>query len=694
MPNTRRAMIDPRRIRHPGDRLWLALLGVAVALTVAAHWLPWLNRFPAALSLPLTDWVNAAILPLFEAIRPLGRGMTSGIEWLLSAIRATLVWLPWPAAVLAAALVALRADGWRLAGFAVLSLGAVVGVGYWGQAMNTLALVVIAVPVSVGLGFAVGALAHHRPRLRPAVVMALDVMQTYPAFGYLIPLLLVFGFGPAAGLVASIVFAIPPMVRNTLVGLRDVPPAIVESATMAGARPAQLFWQARVPVALPQLLVGVNQTTMAALSMVIIVAIIGGFDDIGWEVLSAMRKAEMGRSLAAGLVIVLLAVLLDRITRGLAQQSRLRRPPPLSGRALAAGLMVAAVLALSLKLAGWNLQPGDGARAWFRQLDLWLLDFVAWSAPAFAILRNAITYGLMLPMRLGFAGSASPMVWGFSLTPAVTATYLVATVAVMLLAGRHSPRTAIGVGFAALVFWTGLPGLSWLAVLILCGVATWRAGGAGLFLLAMSGLVIAGVSGLWVPMMQSVYLCAVAVAICFVIGGTLGISAAESDRLSAVLRPVNDALQTMPQFVFLIPALMLFKVGEFTALIAIVLYAIVPPIRYVEHGLRNVRPDLVEAARQMGTTPAQLLFLVKLPLAGSSVRLGLNQTVMAAVSMLVIAALVGTRELGQQVYVALSKADAGMGLVAGWIIACIALVADRLLRWPDAAAKEPDTPHT
>ena len=136
----------------------------------------------------------------------------------------------------------------------------------------------------------------------------------------------------------------------------------------------------------------------------------------------------------------------------------------------------------------------------------------------------------------------------------------------------------------------------------------------------------------------------------------------------------------MPQFVFLIPALMFFQVGEFAGLIAIMLYAIVPPIRYVEHGLRNVRPDIVEAARQMGTTPSQLLWQVKLPLAMPVVMLGVNQTIMAALSMVAIAALVGTRDLGQQVYISLENADAGQGFVSGISIALLAMLSDRTIR--------------
>lgn len=188
------------------------------------------------------------------------------------------------------------------------------------------------------------------------------------------------------------------------------------------------------------------------------------------------------------------------------------------------------------------------------------------------------------------------------------------------------------------------------------------------------------VTRMWVAMMFTTYLCGVSVVLCLIIGGALGLWAANSDRVSAILRPINDALQTMPQFVFLIPALMFFQVGEFAGLIAIMLYAIVPPIRYVEHGLRNVRPDIVEAARQMGTTPSQLLWQVKLPLSMPVVMLGVNQTIMAALSMVAIAALVGTRDLGQQVYISLENADAGQGFVSGISIALLAMLSDRTIR--------------
>jgi glycine betaine/proline transport system permease protein len=156
--------------------------------------------------------------------------------------------------------------------------------------------------------------------------------------------------------------------------------------------------------------------------------------------------------------------------------------------------------------------------------------------------------------------------------------------------------------------------------------------------------------------------------------------AAMNDRVSAFLRPINDTLQTMPIFVFLIPAVMVFLVGEFTALIAVIMYAIVPSIRYTEHGIRNVPAHVVEAARSFGATRRQLLWQVQLPLALPEIMLGLNQTIMMGLAMVIVAALVGARGLGQEVMVALTWADTGYGAVSGLSVALIAIVTDRIIQ--------------
>ena len=657
--------------------LWILLFAVCVLAVLLKATAPWLTAFPANWQVPITTWVAALTAPVFAWMQPAGRALAAGLDIPLRLIRAILLWVPWPAFMLFLVALAAYAAGWRLALFCGLALGYLVVAGYWAPSMNTLAIIAIAVPISVVLGFAMGALAHRFKRLAPWVEGLLDLMQTVPAFAYLIPMLLVFGFGPAAGLVASIIYALPPMVRNTMLGLSQVSPTILDAADMSGATPRQRFWQAEIPTAMPRLLVGVNQTIMSALSIVIIVAVIGGFDDIGWAVLAAMRRAELGNSLMSGLVIVLIAVLLDRITLGLATRSR--SPFPLMTARLFGRISLAAlILGLGLKALypGTDFLPDRMGGDMARVLDKGLLAFVTLSAPFFETLRNAVSYGLMLPLRIGVVGAASPAIWGFALTPLLLACYVAATLGLAALARRRR----MAVLFAGLVFFTGLPGFPWFGFILALTLLAYGGGGARLALFAFVAQVVILLAGLWLPLMQSTYLVALSVAICLLIGGALGIWAAQNDTVSRVLQPINDTLQTMPQFVFLIPALMLFKVGEFTALIAIVLYAIVPPIRYVEQGLRTVPADVVEAARQMGTTTAQLLWQVKMPMARPAIVLGLNQTIMAALSMLVIAALVGTRDLGQQVYVALGKADPGLGLVAGLAIAAVALITDRTLR--------------
>jgi glycine betaine/proline transport system permease protein len=179
--------------------------------------------------------------------------------------------------------------------------------------------------------------------------------------------------------------------------------------------------------------------------------------------------------------------------------------------------------------------------------------------------------------------------------------------------------------------------------------------------------------------MITVYLCGISVVIASLIGIPIGIFAAERERLWRWVQVVIDTLQTLPSFVYLMPVVMLFRVGDFTALIAIVAYAVAPAIRYTALGLQKVDPKLIEAGQAMGCTRRQLLTKIKLKLALPEIMLGLNQTIMFALSMLVITALVGTRDLGQEVYIALTKADTGRGLVAGLAVAFIAIIADRLI---------------
>lgn len=676
----------PRVAIEPALLPWCGFLALTALCLVLKAAFPWLVTFPKEWTLPLAAGVNIVTDAVVTVVQPAFRALSAMLEAPMRGARLVLVWLPWPAVMLAVAALALKSSGIRLAVFALLALIYILLAGYWPQSMSTLSLVLLAVPISTVLGFALGVLGYVSPRLRPLLMGALDLMQTVPAFAYLIPLLLLFGFGPVVGLIASAIYATPPMVRNTMLGLDRVPAAVSEAGLMSGCTRRQQFWHVEVPTALPQILVGFNQTTMAALSMVIVAAIIGGFEDIGWEVLSSMRKAEFGQSILSGLVIALLAILIDRLTIGFARE-RPTGPTAamrwMTWHRLLVVMALAAGLAIAIRFF-WpddTLLPSTGLRTQMGAVNQWLLGLVRDYAWFFDGLRNSVLYCLLLPLRIGISGAAVPAIWGFMLSPLANTAYAAAVLSASALLMRcFGWRPALAVLVAGILLYTGFLGFPWPAFISGIALLAWQVAGVRLALFAMAGFLLILVNGLWAQLVQSLYLCTLAVLLCLLIGGALGVWAAHSERVSRALKPVCDALQTVPQFVFLIPALMFFKVGEFTALIAIMLYAIVPPIRYVEHGLRHVRADVVEAVEQMGATPAQTLFQAKLPLALPVVMLGLNQTIMAALSMLAIAALVGTRDLGQAVYVALGKADAGMGLIAGLSIAFLAILTDRLVQ--------------
>ncbi|HEV8388320.1 MAG TPA: ABC transporter permease subunit [Dongiaceae bacterium] len=676
---SRRSRLDP------GLGIWLPVIIFVVACLVLRGTAPWLSLYPPDWVLPIAPAIDAVSTAITEFVKPTFRFIAWLLGWPMRGVQAVLQWVPWPVMMIMIGVTALRAGGRALALFALGTLLYILVAGYWHQSMNTLALVLLAVPMSVAAGFALGVVAHRVPRLRGAIDVVLDVMQTMPAFAYLIPLLLLFGFGPVVGLIASAVYAIPPMVRNTLLGLERVPSDIKESGLMSGCTPRQGFWLVEVPTAMPQMLVGINQSTMAAFSIVIIASIIGGFEDIGWEVLSSMRKAAFGQSLLSGLVIALLAMVMDRITLGFAGRGgAANRPAWLTWRrfwGIVAALFLAAAFMHVTGLV--DVLPLNEKRGLIdaEAMNKWVLGLVAAYANPLETFKNNVLYFFILPLRIGMVGAVTPLSWGIDLTPTVIAIYVLIVGLVATALGRSFGwRAVLAMMAAGTFFFFGFSSFPWPAFIALVTVLAWRCAGPGVAVFSLLSCLFILVLGLWQPFMQTAYLCGLAVLLCLLIGGLIGLWAAHNDTVSKIVRPINDTLQTMPQFVFLIPALMFFKVGELTALIAIMLYVIVPPIRYVEHGIRHVRVDCIEAGQQCGCTPLQLLFQVKLPLAMPVVMLGLNQTIMAALSMVVIAAMVGTKDLGQQVYIALGKANAGLGLTSGLAIALVAMMADRIIR--------------
>lgn len=638
--------------------IWAALallaLGLATVATLPQAWL-WP---PAEVQLPVAGWLTAAVKWLTDsaAIGPvtfkdLTRGFSAVIEapydlarvLLVDGItegkgrRATTIIPPlsWVAVTVAAVALGHYARDLALGLLAGALMVYLAVFGQWDSAMVTLASIVIAVPLGVAGGMALGIAAWRWKAVERALSPILDLMQTIPTFAFLVPILVLFGFGPVAALLATIIYAMPPMVRVTVVALRAVPSEILDFANMAGCTSTQRMRKVMLPVALPDLMVGVNQVIMLSLNMVIIASMIGA-GGLGADVLESLRRLNIGGGIEAGLAITALAVVLDRLGQ-----------------------------AMSERVARAEVRQGN----WWKRHPRTTLALIV------TLVTGALGY--LVPALQDW-----PKAWEITTKPFwsdlieyINITYFdqLEAVRVWFLENLLLPVKR---------FFLALPWPLTLAILTLAG---WRLGGVRLALLTLvlGGFVAS--TGLWEQAMITVYLCGVSVLIAMAMGVPLGIWAASSDRAGKVIGAVVDTLQTLPSFVYLIPVVMLFRVGDFSAMIAVVLFALVPAVKYTAHGLRSVPADLIEAGVVCGCTRAQILRKISLPMAVPMILLGLNQTILLALSMLVITALVGTRDLGQEVYAALATADVGRGLVAGLAVAAIAIIADRLI---GAAAAE------
>ncbi|WP_449435003.1 ABC transporter permease [Pseudomonas putida] len=401
-----------------------------------------------------------------------------------------------------------------------------------------------------------------------------------------------------------------------------------------------------------------------------------------------MRKALFGESLLAGGVIVLLAIMADRSSKAMVRIAQGRRGLPdwkiyLS---LAAATGLAVTLAATYWPALWHL-PALYTIAPGKVVDTALAGVVSEIGPLASELKKAAMFYVLIPVRSGLDEAMSPFSWGMELTPVLATTYWVVLALFSGVAWLRGQRWAAIAGLSlGLLYFFGFTGLPWPSLIFFAVLAALQTGGMQPALFCAAGLCFVLLSGMWGGAMVSLYLAFVGVLISAILGGALGFMAAHSGVFSRVMSPILDTLQTMPQFVFLIPALILFQLGDFSAIIAVVLYSVVPMIRYVEHGLRSVPPEIIEATEMSGASRWQVLVYAKLPSAFPQLMLGLNQTVMSALSMMVIATLVGTAGLGQEIYSALSRADVGRGLVAGLCIALIAMVLDTILR---GAAQDP-----
>ncbi|MFZ3402753.1 glycine betaine/L-proline ABC transporter permease ProW [Aeromonas salmonicida] len=282
----------------------------------------WLDPFQQAL-VPLDVWVESGIGWLVENLRPVFQLIRAPVEVTLNAMTHLLQTVPSTLMMGMLALIAWQMVNGRMALGTLLSLVGIGLIGAWSDAMVTLSLVLTSLFFCILIGLPVGIMLARSERLSTWTRPLLDAMQTTPAFVYLIPIVMLFGIGNVPGVVVTVIFALPPMIRLTMLGIRQVPEDLVEAAHSFGASPSQLLFKVQLPLAMPTIMAGVNQTLMLALSMVVIASMIavGG---LGQMVLRGIGRLDMGLASIGGLGIVLLAIVLDRLTQAMGQRDRSR----------------------------------------------------------------------------------------------------------------------------------------------------------------------------------------------------------------------------------------------------------------------------------------------------------------------------------------------------------------------------------
>ena len=647
LPTHESDVVRRERLRRRNTSLAIFAVLAALAAFVAREIPSWMDSGIQRWAQDRYKWsiTNRQTSPLFRWIF---NPITDFITWSVEHTESLLLDLRWLGVV---ALIA--AIGWRTGGVrsAIAGAAAMTGVGVvadFDLAMRTLAIMTVAVVIALVLGVPLGVLSARSDRAERVLRVLLDTAQVMPIFVYFSPLALFFGIKFAPAVMATVVFALPPAVRLTNLGLRQVPVVVNEVGQSFGATSLQQLFKVQLPLAKNTILLGLNQVIMMAFAIVVLASLLGT-GDLGQSVLAALQKQEVGKAFAAGMGIVLMAIALDRITTGRTEHS--------SRTMRWRGSFVPSVprrLIAPIALAGVVAVVGLAQVLDWQQFPSWLTYELA--APA----DSAVDW-VQKNLRRDV-----PVIGG---TQAISDFLVIRVLDPLKDFLLWLPWLLIVVG-AAFVGWLSR---GWrLAVTIaVC-----------LLLIATMGTIPGGGGQiqLWDIAMNTLSQVLVAITISVLIAFPLGIWAGRSDTVQRILRPFLDTAQVMPQFVYLIPVVFLFSAGRAAGVVACVVYAVPPCIRLTALGMREVPTAPREAAVSFGATGLQEMRHVQLPLARRAILLGINQTLLMVLATVIIAALVGAGALGLVSYEATTKPNVkfGQGVAGGLSIVLLAIMLDRL----------------
>lgn len=562
------------------------------------------------------------------------------------------------------------AAGVRSALLVLVSVLAFGFLGYWQESIDTLIVTVIAVLICCLIGLPLGIAMARRRAVSAVVTPVLDLMQTMPAFAYLAPLALFFGIGSASAVVCTLIYSLPPLVRITEHGLRSVPDNTVEAAASLGVSKGQLLRQVQLPMARRTIVVGINQCTMAALSMATIAAFVNS-PGLGKPVIAALQSLDVGGAAVSGLAIVLAAIMLDRTTTAASERSEKQSRGSVASVGRPGVVLMTVVLE---KLPRWATEETRGRRPrpspLFRRALL-ALTFVP------------VLVAIMLSRQyLSLANFPESTDVGPRLADAINSFTNSFVDAVDTFTNAF--KNAISYGFLNPL--QSLLGETpfWLMAVVLIVLAFVLGGWRAAAVTVVCEAVIFG-TGLWHDAMVTLTMTIVATVLVMVVAMVLGVGMGRSRRMDTLIRPFLDTFQTIPPFVYLVPALALFGSSRFTAIVAAMAYAVPIATKLVADGIRGVSPTTVEAARSAGITSRQMIAKVQLPMAREALVLATNQGLLYVLSMVVIGGMVGGGSLGYIVVSGFSQTQLfGKGLAAGIAITALGIMLDRIARYTAA----------
>ena len=588
----------------------------------------------------------------------------------------------------------LIAGGLRLGLYSLFVIYFWGAVGMWDESLQTVALMGLSVLLCVFFGVILGVLCSQSDRFDGFMKPILDTMQVMPAFVYLFPALFFFGIGGAPAILATMIYAMPPVIRLTNSGIRQVSKDTIESATSFGSSKLQLLFKIKIPLSLPSIMMGINQVIMMALALVVLACFIGA-EGIGGQVWLAIRNLDVGWAMEGGLCILFMAIMFDRFSMSLTKQkdilpsdvqpfyllpqswekfqvARLIEKPILYLH-FAINLICKSVTNLIATFVKYifsifNKENAEDLREFLSRRYYVIPSFIV-----FIIISLVDSYLISI--------GTFPEEWKLSIRQPIADGVKSLTINPGFIAFTKGLRAFVYLNLLRPLdtFLTHIPWWYTMSVFVAIGYFT-----VGLRFAIITALLLLfiGACGIWPQSMITLSSVLVSVVLCFAIGVPLGIIASYNQRFKEVLNVVLDAMQTLPYLCYLIPVLMFFGGGIVSAVLATVIYSIPPIIRLTALGLTQVSGTYSEVSRSFGGTLLQTLQKIKFPLAVPSLVIGFNQTVVMAFAMQIVTPLIGGKGLGLEVFNGLARSDTGRGLAAGIGIVLLAIIIDRItLAW-------------